>query len=78
LLILSWADVCIKRTLDLGMKYINGQKEFVVLSWDDYMRIQEMLEDYEDLKELRRAKEEAKGQKSIAFEKAVKSLKLKK
>ncbi|MEK6777916.1 MAG: type II toxin-antitoxin system Phd/YefM family antitoxin [bacterium] len=60
------------------MKYTIGKKEFVVLSWDDYMRIQEMLEDYEDLKELRRSKEEAKGQKTITFEKAVKSLKLKK
>ena len=56
----------------------NGKKEFVVLSWDDYMRIQEMLEDYEDLKELRRAKEEAKVQKTIPYEKAVKSLKIKK
>jgi PHD/YefM family antitoxin component YafN of YafNO toxin-antitoxin module len=56
----------------------DGKKEFVILPWEDYVRIQEMLEDYEDLRELRKTKEESKGQKPIPFEKAVKSLKLKK
>lgn len=56
----------------------NGKKEFAILPWEDYIKIQEMLEDYEDLRELRKAKEESKGQKPIPFGKAVKSLKLKK
>ena len=56
----------------------DGKKEFVILPWEDYVKIQEMLEDYEDLRELRKAKEESKGQKPIPFEKALKSLKLKK
>ena len=56
----------------------DGKKEFVVLSWEDYKKIQKMLEDYDDLRELRRAKEESKGQKPIPFEKVVRSLKLKK
>lgn len=56
----------------------NGRKEFAILPWEDYVKIQELLEDYEDLKELRKAIEESKGQKPIPFEKVVKSLKLRK
>ena len=56
----------------------DGKKEFVVLAWDDYRKIQAMIEDYQDLKALRRAKEEAKGKKTIQFDKVVKSLKLRK
>ena len=56
----------------------NAKKEFVVLPWEDYIRIQELVEDYEDLRELRKAKEESKGQRPVSFEKAIKSLKLKK
>ena len=56
----------------------DGKKEFVILPWEDYKKIQERLEDDEDLRELRKAKEESTGQKPIPFEKAVKSLKLKK
>lgn len=56
----------------------DGKKEFVVLAWDDYRKIRAMIEDYQDLKALRRAKEEAKGKKTTPFDKAVKSLKLRK
>jgi PHD/YefM family antitoxin component YafN of YafNO toxin-antitoxin module len=34
----------------------NKKKEFVVLPYEDFLKIQEELEDYEDLKMLRRAK----------------------
>lgn len=51
-----------------------GKKEFVVLTWEDYEKIQEILEDYDDLKELRKAKKESKGQKSIPFEEVICSL----
>ncbi len=34
-----------------------GKKEFVVLTYDEFLKIQEELENYEDLKELRAAKE---------------------
>jgi hypothetical protein len=54
----------------------DGKKESV--SYEDYKRIQEMLEDDDDLRELSRAKEKSKGQKPIPFEKAVKFLKLEK
>jgi hypothetical protein len=33
-----------------------GKKEFVVLTYEEFLRIQEELEDFEDLKELRAAK----------------------
>jgi PHD/YefM family antitoxin component YafN of YafNO toxin-antitoxin module len=35
----------------------NGKKEFAVLPYADFLRIQEDLEDYEDLRRLREAKE---------------------
>lgn len=34
-----------------------GKKEFVVLPYEEFLQIQEELENYEDLKELRREKE---------------------
>ena len=55
-----------------------GKKEFVVLAWEDYEKIQEMLKDYDDLKELRKAKKESKKQKPIPFDQAVRSLRLEK
>ncbi len=36
----------------------DGKKEFVVLTYEEFMKIQEELEDYEDLKELRKTKQE--------------------
>lgn len=35
-----------------------GKKEFVVLPYEEFLRLQEQLEDYEDLKDLRCAKDE--------------------
>ena len=46
-----------------------GKKEFVVLPYEEFVRIQEALEDFEDLKELRQAKvEEAKAPTSTLGE----------
>lgn len=36
----------------------DGQKQFAVLPYEEFLKIQELLEDLEDLKELREAKEE--------------------
>ena len=33
-----------------------GKKEFVVLPYEEFVQLQEQIEDYEDLKELRQAK----------------------
>jgi PHD/YefM family antitoxin component YafN of YafNO toxin-antitoxin module len=38
----------------------NGKKEYVVLPYEEYLRIQEELEDYQDLRCLREAKETEK------------------
>ena len=35
----------------------NGQKEFVVLTYDEFTKIQEIIDDYEDLIELRKVKD---------------------
>ena len=53
-----------------------GKKEFVVIPVREFEKIQEMIGDYEDLRDLREAKEKSKGQKSVPFKDAVKDLKL--
>ena len=44
--------------LDLNPQVIkkDGKKEFVILPYEEFVRIQEQLEDYEDLQILRDAK----------------------
>ena len=39
-----------------------GKKEFVVLPYEEFLQMQQVLENLEDLKELRKAKEESKDQ----------------
>lgn len=43
----------------------NGQNEFVVLPYDEFVKLQEMLEDYEDLLDLRSAKRDDSDAPSI-------------
>ena len=52
----------------------NGKKEFVVLTYEEFMKIQEALEDYEDLKELREAKQEEANAPTIDLKTAKKEL----
>lgn len=53
-----------------------GKKEFVILPYEEFLRIQEMLEDFEDLRELRKEKEESKGQPTTPLDKVIKDLNL--
>jgi len=53
-----------------------GKKEFVVIPVKEFEMIKGMIEDYEDLRDLREAKSKSKGEKSILFKDAVKGLKL--
>jgi len=53
-----------------------GKKEFVILTYEEFLQIQEALEDFEDLRELRREKEESKNQPTTPLDKVVKELKL--
>ncbi|NQS97543.1 MAG: type II toxin-antitoxin system Phd/YefM family antitoxin [candidate division Zixibacteria bacterium] len=43
-------------TLNPNILEKDGKKEFVVLSYEEFLQVQEELENYEDLKELRSAK----------------------
>ena len=53
----------------------NGQKVFAVLPYEEYLLIQEMLEDMEDLKSLRLAKAEEKDSPTLSLEDVKQELK---
>ncbi|HEC96835.1 MAG TPA: type II toxin-antitoxin system Phd/YefM family antitoxin [Nitrospirae bacterium] len=55
----------------------DGKKEFVVLTYEDFIKIQEELEDYEDLKVLREAKQEEANASTVDLKEAKKELGLK-
>lgn len=48
----------------------DGKKEFAILPYEEFTQLQEELVDYEDLKELRLAKEEEKYSSTISLEEA--------
>ncbi|MBF2005127.1 MAG: type II toxin-antitoxin system Phd/YefM family antitoxin [Chlorogloeopsis fritschii C42_A2020_084] len=52
----------------------NGQKEFAVLPYEEFLKIQELLEDLEDLRDLRTAKQAEKDSSSISFSDIKKTL----
>ncbi len=45
-----------------------GKKEFDVIPYKNFLRMQQELEDYRDLRELRRAKADSKNQKGRPFD----------
>ena len=52
----------------------NGKKEFVILPYEDFMKIQEELANYEDLRLLREAKEKEGDAPAISIKEAKKQL----
>jgi len=52
----------------------NGVKQFVILPYNEYLKIQELLEDFEDLKILRDAKNQEKNTLGISLSEARKEL----
>lgn len=50
----------------------NGKNEFVILAYEEFVKIQEKLNDYEDLRTLRVAKRKEKGAPAISLESAKK------
>ena len=52
----------------------NGKKQFAVIPYDEYLKIHEELNDYEDLKELRQAKSAEKNTSTVSLEDAKKEL----
>lgn len=51
-----------------------GRNEFVVLPFEEFEAITDLLETYEDLRELRAAKEQAAGQKSVPLHEVIAEL----
>ncbi len=51
-----------------------GKKQFVVLPYDEFIALQEELQDFYDLKELREAKGKEADAPTISFEEAKKAL----
>jgi len=45
----------------------DGKEEYVVLSYKEYLKIQDALEDYEDLIDLRKAKSKTVNEPSVSF-----------
>ncbi len=52
----------------------NGKKEFVVLPYEEFLAIQELLEDLEDLQDLRTAKQEERDLLSVSLTEVKKML----
>ena len=52
----------------------NGKKEFVVLPYEEFLALQELLDDVEDLLELRAAKREEEGEPALSLTDAKKEL----
>jgi len=52
-----------------------GKKEFVVLPYEEYQAIEERMEDYMDLIDLREAKAEGQGQTAVPLDDVIKELK---
>ena len=50
----------------------NGKNEFVILTYEEFVEIQEKLNDYEDLRLLREAKQTEKEAPGISLESAKK------
>lgn len=48
-----------------------GRKEFVILPYEEFMRLKEILEDYEDLRDLRNAKAESAAEEAIPLKEAM-------
>ena len=61
--------------IELHLEFLskNGNKEFAVLPYEEFMKIQELLEDLEDLRD---AKKEEENKPSIPLEEVKKMLNL--
>lgn len=46
----------------------NGKKEFAVLPYEEFIALQELLADLEDLRDLRAAKQESSNEPSVSLE----------
>jgi len=56
----------------------HGKKEFAVIPYKEFLRMQEELEDYSDLRDLRKAKADSRNQQGRRFDDVANELGLKK
>ena len=54
-------------TLNAQIIKKNGKKEYVILPYEEFLKVQEELEDYEDLRCLRDAKEAEKNSPTVGI-----------
>lgn len=66
--------------MDMNVQVIkkNGEKEFAILPYNEFVRMQQILEDYEDLVDLRKAKAETVNEPSVPFKNVMENIKIKK
>lgn len=53
-----------------------GKNEFAILSYEEFLKVREALDDYEDLKALRSAKAKEKNAKTVSLKEVKKNLHL--
>ena len=65
--------------MDLNPQIIEkkGKKKFVILPYEDFVKMQEEIENYEDLRMLRKAKKKEGRSPTISLERAKKELDIK-
>jgi PHD/YefM family antitoxin component YafN of YafNO toxin-antitoxin module len=65
--------------MNLHVNYVkkNGKKEFAVIPYKEFIELQEQLADYEDLRELRKAKAKEADAPTVSLEEAKKRLNIK-
>jgi hypothetical protein len=56
--------------IDLHPEFLekNGKKEFVILTYEEFSKVKEVLEDFEDLVELRKIKSEEADKEPVSIE----------
>ena len=52
----------------------DGKKEFAVLPYEEFVALEEALQDYEDLQDLREAKQESQGLEGVPIKKVLADL----
>jgi len=53
----------------------NGENEFAILPYNEFVKIKQILEDYEDLTDLRKAKAETVNEPSVPYSKIMENIK---
>jgi len=52
----------------------NGEKEFAIIAYDEFIKIQEQIDDYDCLKALREARTKESDAKTVSLEEAKRTL----